>query len=154
MTTAPTAADRDLCLRMRAMCACDRLRRSARAMTQLYDAGMGAGGLKVTQLPILVALAIGGEQPLSALAAALGVERTTLTRNLKPLEQRGLVRTASRQDDARVRIVALTRAGDDELAAALARWEHVQARVEERFGAGRLRALYAELEALSAAVAR
>jgi DNA-binding MarR family transcriptional regulator len=147
------AKDLELCRRMRAMCACNRLRRSARGMTQVYDAGMGPSGLKVTQMPILVALGAGGDQPVTALAAALGLDRTTLTRNLRLLEERGLACTRPHEDDARVRMVSITPAGAQELSAALARWEQVQARVEERFGAQRLRALYDELEALSAAVA-
>jgi DNA-binding MarR family transcriptional regulator len=147
------AKDLELCRRMRAMCACDRLRRSARGMTQVYDAGMGSAGLKVTQMPILVALGAGGDQPVTALAEVLGLDRTTLTRNLRLLEERGLASTRPHEDDARVRMVSITPAGAQELSAALARWEQVQARVEERFGAERLRALYDELEALSAAVA-
>jgi DNA-binding MarR family transcriptional regulator len=144
--------DLALCRRMRAMCACNQLRRSARGITQVYDAGMGPQGLKVTQMPILVGLGAGGSMPLGTLAEALGLDRTTLTRNLKVLEQRGLVRTAAHEDDARVRIVSMTPPGAQELSDALARWERVQRRVEEQFGAERLRALYGELEALSAAV--
>ncbi len=147
------AEDLELCLRMRTMCACNQLRRSARGMTQVYDAGMGPGSLKVTQMPILVGLGAGGDQPLTSLAEVLGLDRTTLTRNLRVLEERGLVRTAPDAHDARVRIVSITPAGAEELSAALARWERVQARVEDRFGAQRLRALYDELDALAAAVA-
>jgi DNA-binding MarR family transcriptional regulator len=144
--------DLDLCRRMRAMCACNRLRRSARGITQVYDAGMGPEGLKVTQMPILVGLGVGGSMPVSTLAGVLGLDRTTLTRNLKVLEQRGLARTAPHDGDARVRMVSLTPAGAEELSDALARWERVQSRVEERFGTERLRALYDELDALAVAV--
>ena len=147
------AKDLELCLRMRAMCACNQLRRSARGMTQVYDAGMGPGSLKVTQMPILVALGAGGDQTLTSLADVLGLDRTTLTRNLRLLEERGLVATAPGDHDARVRVVSIMPAGAAELSAALARWEQVQVRVEEQFGAERLRALYDELDALSAAVA-
>src|SRR3954452_2507444 len=146
------ATDLALCRRMRAMCACNQLRRSARGMTQVYDAGMGGDGLTVTQMPILVGLGAGGSMPVGTLADALGLDRTTLTRNLKLLEQRGLVTTAPQPGDARVRIVSLTPAGADELSGALTRWERVQAGVEERFGAERLRALYEELDALAIAV--
>jgi DNA-binding MarR family transcriptional regulator len=152
MTDVP-AEDLELCRRMRAMCACNRLRRSARGITQVYESGMGPEGLKVTQMPVLVALGAAGDQPVSALAEILGLDRTTLTRNLRVLEGRDLVATRPHEDDARVRMVSLTPAGAEALSAALARWEQVQSRVEERFGADRLRALYEELEALSAAVA-
>jgi DNA-binding MarR family transcriptional regulator len=138
---------------MRAMCACDGLRRTARAVTQTYDAAVAPSGLKATQMPILVALGSAGDLPLTALAGALALDRTTLTRNLGVLEDRGLVATSPHPDDARVRMVSLTSDGARVLAAALERWEHVQHAVEERFGEARLRALHGELEALSAAVA-
>ena len=73
------------------MCACNQLRRASRGMTQVYDAAMGPGDLKVTQLPILVALGSAGDLSVTALAGALGLDRTTLTRNLGVLEKRGLV---------------------------------------------------------------
>jgi DNA-binding MarR family transcriptional regulator len=151
MTDVP-AEDLALCRRMRAMCACNQLRRSARGITQVYDAGMGSEGLKITQMPILVGLGAGGSMPIGTLAEVLGLDRTTLTRNLRVLEQRGLVQTAPRDDDARVRMVSMTPQGAEQLSDALARWEPVQTRVEEQFGAERLRALYEELDALSAAV--
>jgi DNA-binding MarR family transcriptional regulator len=152
MTDVP-ASDLELCRRMRAMCACNQLRRAARGITQVYDAGMGAGGLKITQMPILVRLGAAGDMPLSALAEALALDRTTLTRNLRVLEDRGLATTFPHPDDARVRMVSITPAGAQQLADGLARWEPVQSRVEERFGEERLRALYDELDALAEAVA-
>jgi DNA-binding MarR family transcriptional regulator len=147
-----TAAELELCMQVRTMCACNRIRRSARAGTQLYDAGVAASGLKVTQTPILVALASAGDLPLTVLADALGLDRTTLTRNLKVLEQRGLVCLVEHEDDARVRIASITPAGTAKLAGALKRWEDVQRSVEARFGRERLQALYAELDALGVAV--
>ena len=147
-----TAHELGQCLRMRAMCACNQLRRASRGMTQVYDAAMGPGDLKVTQLPILVALGSAGDLSVTALAGALGLDRTTLTRNLGVLEKRGLVHTAEHADDARVRVVSLTAEGSRELAAALARWDEAQTLVEEHFGAARLQALYDELAALAGAV--
>jgi DNA-binding MarR family transcriptional regulator len=144
--------DLDLCMRVRAMCACNQLRRATRGITQLYEAEMAPGGLKVTQLPILVALRSEGDLSVTRLAGALSLDRTTLTRNVSVLEQRGLIRTEENEDDARVRMVSLTPEGADVLAGALACWEDVQNVVEERFGGERLRALYDELAALSDAV--
>jgi DNA-binding MarR family transcriptional regulator len=72
----------------------------------------------------------------------------TLTRNLKVLEDRGLIRTSEPADDARVRLVSLTLKGADVLATALSRWEEMQAVVEERFGRERLSALFRELDVL------
>ena len=143
-----TADELDICIQVRATCACNHLRRATRGITQVYDMAMAPSGLKVTQLPILVGLGSNGDTSVTALADAIGLDRTTLTRNLKVLEQRGLIRTVEHDDDARVRLVALTLEGSRVLAGALERWEEVQAAVEERFGVERLCALYDELAAL------
>jgi DNA-binding MarR family transcriptional regulator len=148
-----TAEELDLCAQVRAMCACNQLRRATRGVTQLYESALAASGLKVTQLPILVGLGHVGDLSVSALADALALDRTTLTRNLKVLEARGLVRTSESEDDARVRMVSLTLEGADVLSDALQRWERMQHVVEERFGRERLAALYGELDALGDAVA-
>lgn len=134
------------------MCACNQLRRATRGITQLYEIGMASSGLKVTQLPILVALRSEGDLPVTTLASALSLDRTTLTRNLRVLEQRGLIRTVEHESDARVRMVSLTLGGYRALSGALTQWEEVQSVVEARFGKPRLRALYDELAALAAAV--
>jgi DNA-binding MarR family transcriptional regulator len=123
-----------------------------RGLTALYDAALAPSGLKVTQLPILVALGSAGDLPITTLAGALALDRTTLTRNLHVLEERGLVCVGADDEDGRVRVASLTPGGAEALSAALARWEGVQRSVEARFGERRLRALYDELAALSAAV--
>lgn len=143
-----TAGELDVCARVRAMCACNQLRRATRPITALYESALAPSGLKATQLPILVALGSAGDLSVSTLADALSLDRTTLTRNLKVLEARGLIRTGESADDARVRMVSLTLEGAAVLATALERWEAMQIVVEERFGRARLSALYGELEAL------
>lgn len=135
------------------MCACNQLRRATRGITQLYESALASSGLKATQLPILVGLGSAGDLSVSTLADALALDRTTLTRNLKVLESRGLLQTRDSEDDARVRMVSLTLEGSDVLSDALLRWEEMQATVEERFGRDRLTALYEELEALGEVVA-
>jgi DNA-binding MarR family transcriptional regulator len=147
-----TTDELDLCSQVRAMCACNQLRRATRGVTQLYESALAPSGLKVTQLPILVGLGHVGDLSVSTLADALALDRTTLTRNLKVLEARGLVRTSESSDDARVRMVSLTLDGADVLSSALLRWKEMQRTVEERFGRERLAALYRELDALGAAV--
>jgi DNA-binding MarR family transcriptional regulator len=146
------AEDLDLCMRVRAMCACNQLRRATRGITQLYEAEMASCGVKVTQLPILVGLRSEGDLSVTRLAGALSLDRTTLTRNLGVLEKRGLIRMTEDLDDARVRMVSLTPDGEQVLSGALACWEGVQDVVEERFGKERLRALYDELAALADAI--
>jgi DNA-binding MarR family transcriptional regulator len=148
-----TAQELDLCFQVRAMCACNQLRRATRGITQLYESALTPSGLKVTQLPILVGLGSSGDLSVSALADALALDRTTLTRNLMVLEARGLIRIVDSDDDARVRMVSLTLEGTDVLADALARWEHMQSVVEERFGRERLSALYDELRVLGGMIA-
>ena len=148
-----TAGELDLCADVRATCACNHLRRAMRDVTQLYEDALAASRLKVTQLPILVALASAGDLSVSALADALSLDRTTLTRNLQLLEDRGLVRTSESDEDGRVRIVSLTLEGSSVLSAALIDWEQMQSVVEERFGRERLSALYDELAALGDALA-
>ncbi len=151
-TTYLTARELDICAEVRAMCACNQLRRATRGITALYESALASSRLKATQLPILVALGSAGDLSVSTLADALALDRTTLTRNLKVLEGRGLVRTSESDDDARVRVVTLTLEGSDVLAGALLRWAEMQAVVEERFGRERLEALYCELEALGDAI--
>ena len=147
-----TQEELDICSQVRATCACNRLRRASRGVTALYDAALAASGLKVTQLPILVALGSAGDLSVTTLADALALDRTTLTRNLKVLEARGLVRASESVQDARVRIVSLTLEGSRVLSDALVHWEEMHRAVEERFGRERLLALYDELAALGEAV--
>jgi DNA-binding MarR family transcriptional regulator len=152
MSYAP-AEDFDLCMRVRAMCACNQMRRATRGITQIYEAEMAASGVKVTQLPILVGLRSEGDLSVTRLAGALSLDRTTLTRNLSVLEKRGLIRMTEDLDDHRVRMVSLTSDGEEVLSGALARWKRVQDIVEERFGKARLQTLYDELNALADVVA-
>ena len=133
-----------------APCVCGRLRRAARALTQLYDDLMAPAGLRITQFSLLRTLAARGPQRMSALAAAALLDRTALSRTLEPLAGQGLVRIAAGRD-ARTREVALTRAGAAALARATPHWERAQASVERQLGARNSDALVSllrEVEAL------
>lgn len=145
--------DLEACAQVRASCACAALRRAARHMTQRYEAAIAPSGIKATQLPILVAIGAHGPLPLTPLAEILGLERTTLTRNLKVLEDRGFATLGPDASDARVRLAELTDEGAQALSRALAMWKEVQGAVLEEFGAPRLHALYGELSSLTEAVA-
>jgi DNA-binding MarR family transcriptional regulator len=147
-----STADLETCAAVRATCACNQLRRAARAMTQRYERALASSGLKATQLPILVGLSHSRPVPLTRLAEGLALDRTTLTRNLRVLEQAGLVTTVADATDARVRLVALTDAGARLLADALVIWRELQVELEREFGAPRLRALAGELSSLTDAV--
>jgi DNA-binding MarR family transcriptional regulator len=146
--------DRDLqlCMEMRAMCTCNQLRRATRGITALYEAAMVTSPVKVTQLPILVGLGSEGDLSVTTLAGSLTLDRTTITRNLTVLEERGLIRTYRDEDDPRVRMVSLTKEGLRALSGALACWNEAQSVVEDHFGRDRLKGLYKELQALDNAL--
>jgi DNA-binding MarR family transcriptional regulator len=130
-------------------CTCGRLRRAARALTQMYDDEMAPAGLRVTQFSLLRTLAREGPVRLTALAAAAMLDRTALARNLDPLVTRGLVAIAPGRD-ARTRVAALTGRGRAALAGAEPHWRRAQARVRRRLGGERVDALVATLAALEA----
>ena len=106
-------------------CACLNVRRTARAVTQLYDRTFAPLGLRATQVTLLVALERAGPVPFTRLADALGMDRTTLTRNLAPLQRQRLV-SLRPGPDRRVRLAALTDKGRASLAAAVPLWEEAQ----------------------------
>jgi hypothetical protein len=67
-------------------CLCHRTRMASRAVTRLYDDTLRPVGLRATQLAVLVAIGSGEVVSISALAKLMGMDRSTLTRNLAPLE--------------------------------------------------------------------
>ena len=114
-------------------CTCANLRKAARAVTQVYDADLRPTGLKATQFTLLATLAKPGDLPMTKVAAALVMDRTTLTRNLKPLVGKGWVRI-DRGEDQRVRRISLTEAGQDILDQARPLWRKAQSRLVESLG--------------------
>ena len=127
-------------------CSCFAARRTARTITQHYEQHLKPTGLTVTQFTLLALLSLGGPQPLSRFAEQLGVERTTLTRNLRSLEARGLV-TESATGDRRVRLLTITQRGIAAARAALPQWRAAQKSIARRLGAGAIQALAAASEA-------
>jgi DNA-binding MarR family transcriptional regulator len=113
---------------VRQTCLATALRQATRALTQRYDAAFSATGIRSTQFNLLVAMAQAPSVPLSRLAKAVVMDRTTLTRNLAPLVRRGLV-AESGAEDKRVRSYALTARGQQLLARALPDWQAAQARI-------------------------
>jgi len=114
-------------------CVCGRLRRAARALTQLYDDALAPSGLRVTQYSLLSTLARRGTLRMSELATVAMLDRTALSRNMEPLAAQGLVRIAA-GTDARTREISLTRAGEAALARALPHWRRAQAQVARQLG--------------------
>lgn len=126
-------------------CACFNTRRAARAVTQLYDHALAPSGLRATQFTLLVALARAGAVPFTRLAEVLGMDRTTLTRNIAPLERDGLL--AMRPGpDRRVKLLALTERGRRTLGEAVPLWEGAQHRIVQGLGAGRWDALRRDMQ--------
>jgi len=130
-----------------AACTCGRLRRAARALTQLYDDLMAPSGLRVTQFSLLRTLAIQGTARMSDLARTLLLDRTALSRTLDPLVERGFVAIAAGRD-ARTREVSLTRAGAKAIRNAAPHWKRAQAQVVAQIGPAKLDALIATLAAV------
>ena len=109
-------------------CTCSSLRRATRAVTAHYEAQFRGSGLRGTQFTILSVLAQAGPLPMTRLADFLGVDRTTLTRNLTVLARRGLVEWVGAKD-GRIRKAALTKAGNTMLHKCLPRWVAAEASV-------------------------
>ena len=107
-------------------CMCFNLRRAARIMTQHYERYLRPVGLRATQFTLLAALAQAGSMSMLRLATTLGLERTTLTRNLRPLESKGWVRVEEKED-RRVHMVGITEAGREVARAALPAWREAHA---------------------------
>src|SRR5262250_925940 len=90
--SAPTADVMSTAIVPSTTCVCFHLRRAARAVTQTYERALAPAGILPGQFSVLAVLHRFGPQPLSALAELMGMDRTTLTRNLRPLERDSLVR--------------------------------------------------------------
>lgn len=125
-------------------CTCFKLRKLTRAMSRLYDHHMASVGLKTTQYSVLVNAARNA-LPVAELAELLGLERTTLTRNLKPLVDAGWVQLMPGAD-SRQRIVTITGAGREKLKLAYIAWRAAQTEFETLMGRDAVRALHLQLE--------
>lgn len=133
-----------------ASCTCANLRRAARAVTQVYDEALRPCGLKTTQFTLLATLSECGGLPLTKLAQALGLDRTTLTRNLKPLIAKDWI-ADSQDEDHRVRLLGLTPAGKRMLGLALPLWRAAQSGLVENLGSKRWSRLLGDLSKTRAA---
>lgn len=114
-------------------CTCGKLREAARAVTLLYDNAFKSSGLLSTQLGVLHTIYNSASITISELAGELGVDRTTLTRNLSVLERQGLITTSSGKDH-RTRIVTITPKGRSYIAKAIPLWNEVQRKIKEQMG--------------------
>jgi DNA-binding MarR family transcriptional regulator len=127
-------------------CTCFRLRKAARCVTQIYDQHLGLLGLTVTQYSLLGHIRVHDGIAIGALAERLIMDPTTLTRNLKPLERRGLVALARDPNDRRSRRLHLTDEGRSVFIEAKPLWARAQRQVEDALGNRGASALDAALD--------
>jgi DNA-binding MarR family transcriptional regulator len=132
-------------------CTCFALRKLNRTVTRLYDQHMAEAGLKVTQYSLLKYVAY-SPLPIAELASRMKTERTTLTRNLKPLIDAGWV-VLKPGADSRQRIATITPAGNTVIAAARDAWRAAQSELERALGSEAVRSLHQQIDtALTALV--
>lgn len=130
-------------------CNCLAVRQAARHVTQFYDQVLAPSGLRTTQFSILAQLKRSGPMTINALASDLVMDRTTLGRNILPLEREGLVEVRPGETDRRSKELHVTPAGATRLRAAAKGWAEAQARFESAFGAARASQLRSLLHAVS-----
>lgn len=121
-------------LRVRDTCLCLHTQRAARSIARKFDEAFRPLDLKSGQFSLLMSLNRPEPPTLGAVAQLLGMDRTTLTANLKPLERRGLVEVRPDAADRRSRRLALTDEGRGLLVDAVPLWERTQAELETALG--------------------
>ena len=131
-------------------CNCLAVRQAARHVTQFYDRFLAPAGLRTTQFSILAKLKRRGPMTINALAREMVMDRTTLGRNILPLERDGLITVATGDADRRSREVRLTDAGAARLRTALKGWSAAQRAFEAAFGRKRAADLRSLLRAVAA----
>src|SRR5919199_1368832 len=125
-------------------CACANLRKAARAVTQLFDATLAPSGLKATQFTLLVTSRLSGEATINELAERMAMDRTTLSRNLKPLVRQGLL-DVSPGRDGRTRLVRISPEGERALEKAYPMWRAAQEEMLGVLGEERYEALLGDV---------
>ena len=121
---------------------------AARVVNRHYDRALAPAGVTTTQYAILVRIDREGPQALGVLAGRLALDRSTLSRELKPLVADGLLADEHDPSDARRRVVRLTRRGAGAVKRARPLWARAQAEVVDDFGDERTALLVHELHAL------
>ena len=117
-------------LEVRDACLCLHVQRAARALARRFNEALRPMGLTNGQFSLMMSLNRPEPPDMGAVASLLGVDRTTLTAALKPLERRGLVKIMVGPEDRRSRIMMLTAKGRKVLAGAVPIWRKTHAAVE------------------------
>ncbi len=126
------------------LCNCFSLRRAARTVTRQYAETMRDTGLQATQYSILAMLSAGERLSISELADDLGLERTSMSRTLRPMEREGLVALSS-EGFRRKRAIELTAAGFSRYQECLPLWRTAQARFAKKYSPEQLNQLHSLL---------
>ena len=129
-------------------CLCTNLRRASRGISRHYDGALDGFGINVAQFSLMSNLKRLDQPSISSLAEAMGLDRSTLGRNLRVLEGEGLVQLVE-GDDLRNRLVKLTEDGEARLAAAVPAWEAAQQKLIDQLGAEKRETLLALLDELA-----
>jgi DNA-binding MarR family transcriptional regulator len=114
-------------------CTCFNLRKATRAVTQMFDKAMRPIGLRATQFTLLALSLAHGPVTVTKLADEMVADRTTLSRNLDPMEKSGLIKI-EQGSDRRTRIVILTESGRRKLGEAYPLWKKTQEEIKEAMG--------------------
>jgi DNA-binding MarR family transcriptional regulator len=147
VTKEKTTSDLKQCLEIGQICTVFNLRKASRVVTQLYEEMMKPSGILPTQFTLLVATRARGPITISSMAEVLVMDRTTLTRNLKPLIRDGLLKVVAGKDQ-RSREVSLTPGGLKKLQQAIPLWEEAQRKIKQSLGSDRLARLLGDLTAV------
>jgi len=131
-------------------CNCFAVRAAARHVSQSYDRFLAPTGLRTTQFAVLASLKRKGPLTINALAEDMVIDRTTLGRNILPLQRDGLIRVEPSASDGRAKELHLTNAGERRFQAARKRWVAAQAQFETAFGAKRAAELRRLLRSVTA----
>ena len=131
-------------------CNCLAVRQAARHITQFYDQFLASSGLRTTQFSILARLRRLGPMTINALAAEMVMDRTTLGRNILPLERDGLIAIQQGSRDRRSKELRVTEAGETRFRAGMKGWVQAQRQFERAFGAERTADMRALLHSVAA----
>jgi DNA-binding MarR family transcriptional regulator len=132
-------------------CVCFNLRRVARAVTQFYDAEMRRHGIRPTQGSILAVLRAKDSWNMAELSDRLGTDRTTLVRNLRPLQRDGLVRAVGGGRGNRVELT-ITPEGRKLIEKLAPAWKSAQSAAVKTLGEKRWSAILCDLETAASAL--
>jgi DNA-binding MarR family transcriptional regulator len=139
-------SDAKVTLQRSQMCAAGTLRRANRLVSRFYDQVLKPSGIRATQYTILAIVRGKGPIAVTQLADILVMDRTTLARDLQPLERDGLISLTTSKEDNRVRLVNLTETGQTTLQTAAQLWKKAQNHMIDVIGEDRLLHLISELQ--------